>query len=283
MNHKIFETHLESALHHLPDIPMDTLPEMSANDSPDFLSDFPSDTRSRDHMDTVIRELKKEVIHKSSRKRIGFWDFLLLQTKMTGWKIWLLQSLMFLGFALGITAVFGQHIWLDYKYTTKLLCYFSILISMTALPFLHRPVRYKMQEIEATTRFSSTRLLLAKLIFLGIGDVFLLCFVLAAAALRTSLYTGSLVLYLLFPFLLASGGALFLIGHMNAEHFLQGSLTFYALLFTLFIVLKDIWPTFFQQNLSAGWLTACAGLAVFCIWQFRYIVSCASYSEMQLV
>ncbi|MBU3877202.1 hypothetical protein HGO97_015460 [Faecalicatena sp. AGMB00832] len=271
MNHKTFEMHLEAALHRSTDIPADQTP------GPDLIN-----SRNQGHMDAVIWELKKEVVKKRSRKRIGFSDFLLLQIKMTGWKIWLLQGMMFLGFVFLITAILGPYIWLDHRYTTKLLCYFSILISMTALPFLHRSVHYKMQEVEAATRFSSMRLLLAKMLLLGIGDVFLLNMVLITAALRTSIYTGSLVLYLLFPFLLANGGALFLIGHLNAGHFLQGSLAFYTLLITLVTVVRYFSPAFFQQTLSSGWLAACAGMTVFCIWQLRYIIYRSSYSEMQL-
>ena len=227
--------------------------------------DFSADAQT----EAVRWNLKKEIVRKRCRKRIGFSEFLFLQMKFIGWRIWLCQGSLLLGIIICITTLLGRHVWLDQNYAPRLLCCLSILISMTALPFIHRSMQYKMHELEATTRFSSVRLLLAKLILLGIGDFFMLSAILMIMVLKTSLYTGSLVLYLLFPFLLASSGTIFLLGHLRSEHYLQVSLGFYVLLITLFGMSRRIYPGFIQSSGFAGWIAGCVVLAAFCIWQLR--------------
>ena len=168
------------------------------------------------------------------------------------------------------------------RYVIRVVCCFSLLVSMTALPFIHRSIYHKMHEVEASSLFSSMRLLLAKLILLGIGDVLILSMILLVTAIRTSIFTDSLLLYLLFPFLLASSGAVFLLRHLSAEHYIGGSLVFYGFLLILFLMSDGLWPVLYQQTFSAGWIAVCAGLAAFCIWQFSSLARQSSYAELQL-
>lgn len=222
-----------------------------------------------------------EVAKKQNRERISFICFLRMQIKFIGWKIWGVQGICLAFFN---AVLFHLYEYVNNpQYITKLLCCTSVLVFMTALPFLYRSVHYQMQEIEAGTRFSCVKLLMAKLVVIGVGDVFMLGSVFLAVLIKTSLRAGSTALYLCLPFLLASGSGLFMLGHCTPKQFLVSSASV-CLLFVLALIRTPVRFTFlFGQTFSAGWIVVCALLIAFCAEQFRYILYDAPYAEMQII
>lgn len=230
------------------------------------------------NMGLLVRE---EVSRKQNRKRISFICFLRIQIKFIGWKIWSMQGICL---AILNAALFHFYEYMQNpRYITKLLFCTSVLVFMTALPFLYRAVHYQMQEIEAGTRFSCVKLLMAKLIVIGVGDVFMLGGVFLTVLIKTSLQAGSAVLYLCFPFLLVSGSGLFMLGHFTPKRFLIGSVGVCLFLVLLFIRIPVRFSFLFGQSFSAGWLVICSLLVVFCERQFHYILYDAPYAEMQII
>lgn len=153
---------------------------------------------------------------------------------------------------------------------------------MTALPLLYRSARWRMQEIEAAARFSSIKLLLSKLIVIAIGDLSLLGGIFLTALVKTSLRADTIVIYLCFPFLLAGGGCLFMLGHFPPGRFLTGSLLFCSALALTFAFLPEQRRLLFQPTFSAGWAVVCGLLFAFCAHQIRYLIKTSTYVEMQL-
>ncbi|MDO5411501.1 MAG: hypothetical protein Q4F21_13835 [Lachnospiraceae bacterium] len=258
MNNKDFENRLKTTLHKMEDREM------------------------TDAMQKTSWNLKVDLHQKTQRERIGFQTFLFMQMKFVGRKVWLCQGLLLVLFSVIFLAADGGYLWKIPAYAARMLCYLAILIAMTALPLIHRSIHYKMHEVETAARFSADRLLAAKLLLIGTGDIFMLAGILIIVSAKTSLPTGSVALYLLFPYLLASSGLLFLLGHLKTERFMPYSLSFYFLLLLLILALKQIYPGFFQQTLSGGWMAVCAGLMVFCIYQIRYLVYRSGFTGVQM-
>lgn len=231
-------------------------------------------------LESTILLAGKEVCRKQGRKRISFSRFLLMQMKFIGWKIWGIQAFPLVLIAL-IFSRPNEYLQ-NPLHLTKLLFCLSVLVFMTAIPFLYRCVRYRMQEVEAATRFSSVKLLMAKLILIGMGDIFLLGSIFLTAMLKTSLRADSAILYLCFPFLLAGSGSLFMLGHFSPRQFFAGSMGLCVFLPLAFSSLPGHYTFLFQQSFSGGWMAACAVLTFFCICQFRYIIYRSSYTEMQI-
>lgn len=257
MREQSFEKELKQSLHQVPDM------------------------INRNHFENTLLLARKEAYRKQSRERISFVYFLAMQIKFIGWKIWSVQGI----FLSVIASLFFR--FYDYmkepKYAGKLLFCLSVLVFMTALPFIYRSVRYQMQEIEATSRFSSIKLLMAKLIVIGIGDLSMLSGIFIIALIKTSLETDRIILYLCFPFLLVCGGCLFMLGHLAPKLFFIGSMGLCSFCVLASVLVPAHYAYLFQQSFSAKWIVVCALLVGFCIQQFHYIIYHSPYMEMQII
>lgn len=243
------------------------------------LSDIPI---SKAHLKETLSSAEQEMCRKSKRERIKFKTFLSLQIRFIGWKIWLVQGLMLTAVCSMLSISFGNILFHNQEHIALLLSGIAILILMMAIPFIHRALRYKMHEIEVATYFSSIKLLTAKLLIITVGDIFMLGGIFLLTILKTELNTGSVLLYLVFPFLLASYVCLYLIGHISAERFLPYCTGMCVLLFSGMILLNRFYPKFYHQTLSVGWIAICIALLLFCISQYRYIIYRSDYTEMQV-
>ncbi len=243
----------------------------------------PSVMAEGSHYENTLLLAKQEAYRKWGRKRerISFLCFLLKQMKYGGWKIWGIQGIL-LGVTGGMVSRFDAYLRTPQNMAKLLLC-LSVLVFMTALPFLYRPVRWRMQEVEAATRFSSVKLLTAKLAVIGIGDGLMLGGIFFTALIKTPLRAESAILYLCFPFLLAGGGCLFMLGHFTPGHFLAGSMGLCFAMVFVFSALPGHSGFLCQPSLSAGWTLVCGLLAVFCFRQFVYLVYRSPYTEIQVV
>lgn len=236
---------------------------------------------SEEHFENTLLLAGKEAYRKQKRKRISFTHFLSMQIKFIGWRIWSIQgvSLLIVG---GIISCSYDY-WKYPQYMVKLLFCLSVLVFMTALPFIHRSVRYQMQEIEAATHFSSVKLLMAKFAVIGIRDVLMLSGIFFTTIVKTSLQADRAVLYLCFPFLLVCSGCLFMLGHFTPKQFFVGSMGLCSFLVLAFSIVPGHYEHLFRQSFSARWIVICVLLIAFCTHQFRYIIHHSSYAEMQVV
>lgn len=167
-----------------------------------------------------------EALHKAyrgkHRERIGFTGFLLRQIRFNGWKIWLMQGVLLGLLRLVLTFTYGSLKVVNQEKIPLLLCCISVLIVMTAVPFLWRSLRYRMFETEIATRMSMGRLTGAWLVLAGLGDAAVLSCVFWYTVRSTAISRSGAVLYLLVPFLLAAAGLCYLLGHVRPERFCAG-------------------------------------------------------------
>lgn len=215
--------------------------------------------------------------------RIPFSAFLSMQIRFIGWKIWAAQGGLLAAICGLFAACMGEYFLNIPRNAGLLLCCLSVLVFMTALPFIHRSFYYKMHEIEAATRFSSVKLLVAKLLIIGIGDASMLGGLLCVAVYSTPLPAKSALLYVLLPFLMASSGFLYLLGHIPATRFALGGVLTGLLPVLAFATLAKLYPAFYQQAFSLQWAAVCMALAVFCGFRLYQIIYRSAYVEMQLI
>lgn len=233
------------------------------------------------HLQATILRSRKEALQRQNRKRISFARFLGKQIPLIGWKLWGFQAAFLLSVC-GLLSDFSDYL-KNPLHLAKLLFCLSIMVVMTALPLLYRSIRYRMQETEAAAYFSSVKLLLARLIVIGIGDLSLLGGILLATLAKTSLSADSAVIYLCLPFLLSGSGCLFMLGHLPPGRFLAGSLLFCSALILAAAFLPGQYALLFHPSFSAVRIILCVSLSVFCAYQFRYLIKISSYEEMQLI
>lgn len=232
------------------------------------------------HLQATLLPAKKEVCLKQQRHRISFAQFLRRQLPMIGRKLWILQGLFLLS-AYAVLSDSAEYLRSPLRLAKLLFC-LSIAAFMTALPLLYRSSRWRMQEIEAAARFSSVKLLLARLIAISIGDIFLLCAISLTAMAKTNLSADTTVIYLCFPFLLAGSGCLYMLGHLSPNRFLAGSLLFCIALLLLFSALPEAYAFVLQPSFFVAQIISCALLLAFCGQQLYYLVKTSCYEELQL-
>ena len=229
---------------------------------------------------SLVQLVQREMDGRTRRKRLSFRQFLSVQIRFIGWKVWAAQGGALLAICGTLSRLFGQEYWREPFMVARLLFCLAVLTVMAAPPFLYRSVRYKMQEVEAAARFSCAQQLLARLIIIGAGDGVLLGGMLLTAAATSGLRLGSAALSVSLPFLLASGVCIYLLGHVPLRHFLAGSMGLCGALLTGALLARR---QFSLSNVPmVGWIMICMLLAVFCIWQLHELLHRRDYAEMQV-
>ena len=242
----------------------------------------PPVTVNEQHFAATCRLAGMQAHQKQARRRITFLPFLSMQIRYIGWKIWLAQSIFLLLTGCILNRIYGIDHLNTPLHLAKLLSCLSVLVFMSALPPVYRSARYRMQEVEAAARFSSATLLMAKLIIIGAGDLFILSGIFCITIWKASLRADSVILYLCFPFLLGSSCCLFLLGHLPPGQFFAASIMLCSFLILAAATLSRHAVPPFYNSFSSGWIAVCMILAAFNIRQFRYILYGSSYTELQL-
>lgn len=225
---------------------------------------------------------RQQACNRNHRKRIPFRRFLKKQVRYIGWPLWSVQILMLLIFDRMLTQLYGERFWDSPTSVARLLFCVSTLVSMMALPLLYRARKYRMQEIESAAYFSSTRLLMAKLAVIGIGDILLLAGMFLMTMVRTSMEAGNLTFYLVLPFLVMSAAYLYMMGHCSGDGFFMGSIALGTAMLLAAVVLPGRWLPMFHQRMTLGWILCTLGLLAFSAGQLRYLLRCSPYAELQV-
>lgn len=233
--------------------------------------------------DAGLCGLSKVLEAKRERRRINFFSFLMRQIRFIGWKIWLIQGMLLLALYGIFTPIAADFAMGNIRYMAYFLCCLSVLVILSAAPAFYRCVRYTMYEIELASRFSIVKLLFAKILVIGIGDVVFLAALLWMTVLNTNMQMGSALLYILFPSLVSGAGFLYLLGHVPAGKLQAGSIGWGCALFLIIFLLKQFCPFFFTQTFSAGWAAVCFVLFIFCRWQFSYLLHDSTYARVQIL
>lgn len=212
--------------------------------------------------------------------RIGFAEFLGEQVRFIGWKIWLLQALCLLALSSTMDGLLGGLYFLNGYIAMQCLSCLSVLVLLTALPFLASATRYQMHEVEAATHFSSLWLLAAKLLLVGAGDLVMLVSLWIYALLRTPLSADALPFCLLLPFLAAAAGLVTLLRHASPRGFSLGCVLWCAVLCSAGCLSSRWLWQFAESTLLA--LALCAALLGYCALMLHKLWRENAFTELQL-
>ena len=221
----------------------------------------------------VISLANQELIKKSQKPKLSFWEFLILQIKYMGVHIWIMQGFLLTAVCALLPFLSQQDfMYLSPRRIAILLCCFSTLLAMNAIPFAYRSIHYRMWEVETASHFSVMRLLAVKSLLVGVGDIAVLCAVFAVIR-KNALYEGNRTLfYLLIPFLLVRCGSLFLQRHIPLDK-LQAQYGWICLgLLTGIFLMSRYAPICFEQSFSVRWIGISLALMFACLYQLWRLI-----------
>ena len=223
----------------------------------------------------------EELPGRQREKNMSFGRFLLTQIRSIGWKIWLAQGGILAAEVCGLCSLQQSFGW-NGRLIACYLCLCALLMFLASVPVLRRGLRYGMHEIEATAHFSWRRVLLAKLLILGMGDGVLLGGMGILALSLTKLGQGGVCLALFMPFLGASLGGMFLLGRLPGEAFAPGCVGIAVLTALLTGMAAISCPEWILAELTWVGAIVLVFLGAALIWQIRYLLVRSAYGELQL-
>jgi hypothetical protein len=167
-------------------------------------------------------------------------------------------------------------------YIPSLLCVYSGFIAMTALPFYGRSRKYAMRELESSTRISLSRLTLAKLSAVGVGDIVCLGVIILFIFGKVEAPARAMLLFVVLPFLLTCTGSLFILNRAKQSYSTSVTVGFGIGLSVLYWALAVKMPEALTQ-LSAGFgLLACALLILALLLECRKLLRQIPFSDLQV-
>ena len=209
---------------------------------------------NRDALTRILPLVRQEYKVRTQRQSIPFGEFLLRQIAFLGKRVWFSQALLLFLLCLLVNTGYNIRSGITrLTFVPFLLGCCSVILLTAAVPMLYRSVRFQMLETEAATRFSVSRLLLARLCIIGSGDLVML---------------GAL---LLVPFLLTASGYLAILAHMAYRFFPYLGSAMSACLLAGLCYLKKWQPAFYGHTFTPGWGMVCLILLLFCMWQVKTI------------
>lgn len=170
---------------------------------------------SSEHLEKTVAAARRAYLDGHPRRRISFMAFLLRQFRFTGALVWALQGAALLLACSGLWG--GMQPGFPVYGIPTLLSFCAVLAGMAILPVWVRARKYRMLELEASTRFSQQGLMLAQLIITAAGNLVMLALAVAVAGKTAVMGANALIWTLLLPYLMTCCGCVFLMDRVRAE------------------------------------------------------------------
>ena len=180
------------------------------------LQQFSVPPYDRDKMQETIHLAKQAYKERLLSKRIGFWEFIVMQVRFIGHWVWLLQAGLLLA-ALFFLSRFRTNT-VDMQSIFLLLSSVAPMIAFVSFPEIMKSYANDMEEIEASTRFSMRKLMGARMLILGLADLCSLTIILAASAAGNVALILRMILYLFVPFNLTCCACMTVLNHVKSRY-----------------------------------------------------------------
>lgn len=165
------------------------------------------------HMQATIRLVQEQVdrLNPAGSPILSIAGLAAKQVKFLAWKIWLTQGMVLAALCAVFFCIYTNSTfeWVDLYIPPKFLCGCGTVVAMSAIPILKRASRYKMFELEQSTHFSVSGSLISQLLFIGIGDIFMLTILFLIVG-RFGLTIPVTLITLIVPFMTAATTCLML-------------------------------------------------------------------------
>jgi hypothetical protein len=189
--------------------------------------------------------------------RTGFPEFFFTQLRFISNRIWLLQLLIVLLTSLAVHQVLATAPSYSNKLSVMALAASAApLIALVSIQLVIRTFSANMMEIELSTRYSLEKLMMVRLMLIGLVDTFCLVLLAVFFSVQFERELGIMLVYLFTPFLLTCVGFLFILTHSRAANGGMYCLTFGGFMLALQIYFSfDYNITLYQQGISTPfWL-----------------------------
>lgn len=216
-------------------------------------------------LQATVRLVREEAdrLDIAGRPSLSFARLTAKQFTFFAWKIWIMQgiTLAFLCALFFSAYTFSFQQW-HFSTLPKFLCLCSALIAMCSIPILKRASRYKMLELEQSTRFSVKGGLFSQLLFIGTGNLCMFA-VLTALVAKYGLTLSVTFVSLVIPFMTAMSACLMLWVRATPSRFQSMSILICFLSSWLGYLIVDKGVTLqpaAQFCLWSGYLLVCLGI-----------------------
>lgn len=162
------------------------------------LTSFSVPAYDPDALRQTIRLAKKAYSERLLAKRIGCWEFIAMQVRFIGRGVWLAQAALLLACLYLLEGFHAEKA--DMQSVFLLLSSIAPLIAFVGFPEILKSYSHNMEEIEACTRFSMRKLMGARMLILGLADLFSLTLILTVSAAGNAAFILRMILYLFVPF-----------------------------------------------------------------------------------
>ncbi len=190
-----------------------------------------------------------ELKEQNKKRTVGFGRFLLEQVRIAGMRIWTVQIGTVLAAYLLLHLMTGMELaYFTARQFAFMTGIFGILLFSLAIPFLYRAQKYKMLEIEAGAKYSVWKLLLARLLIFGIGDIFMLFGIVWQISRISPLTILQTVFCLCLPFLLALNGGMYLLRKVIFVHFQRWAYGMCTGIGGIFMGVAAFYPAYYEMK-----------------------------------
>ena len=202
-------------------------------------------------MQQTVRLARQAYCSRLLSKRIGFGKFIRMQMHFIGHWVWFTQAALVFGFLILLTKCdFGQP---DLQHILLLFSAASPMIALVGFPELLKSYSHGMEEIESCTRFSMRKLMGARMLILGLTDLFCLTVILAVSTAHSGEFLMRMILYLFVPFNLTCCGCLTVLSHVKSRQngYYCGAIC--ALCIAVFVSLSFV-KRYYEAAATGAWL-----------------------------
>ncbi len=215
----------------------------------DLLS-YPVPDFDRERMEATVRLVRKAYSERLLTKRTGFLKLAAIQARFIGRWVWIAQAAFIVLFL-----VFAHMNHIERHGLQRLFFIFSALAPMIAfliVPELLKSHVHGMEEIESSTRFSIQKLFGARMLIIGLADLFCLTMIIAAAAAGSGADFLRLGMYLFVPFNLTCCGCLTVLDRVKSRYsgYYCGLL---CLVFAIAFARLSLVPKLYEASATGVW------------------------------
>ena len=214
--------------------------------------------------------------------RISLFAMFVRLQRFISWKIWLVQGICLIIFCRGLISISGLDQGLSPGIAIRLICLICGSIPFITIPFLHRSMQYKMQEIEMASYLSFSMQMLNRLLSIAIGDICMLAsgIIISVYVLHMALMIS--IVYWMTPFLIFSTLILVILTHVSANR----AITFYGISYLGLLIFTEVIThihTMVEEGAGAHiMLLICGGFFVTILLQAKKLISSHQINELHL-
>lgn len=245
------------------------------------LSAFSTPEPAQTYLDKTVKLCHEAFQSRRQMRRLSSFDMIVSQFRFIAKPIWALQIAVIICMCLMLHLASGSDN--AATYIPAFLSLSSIFIAMTMLPFYGRSRKYKMREIESTTRLSHARLISAKLCVVGSGDVVCLIVLSLLFIGRITEAANTMLFFIALPFLLTCTGILLILNRTKEDYGVFVALGFGVGLAVTYWMLPTKIGGMLVRLGSASVGIACAALLLVLIFECRRLLRQMPSSDLQEV